>query len=637
MRGMGYVLRQIVWQIMRPRRPGGPAGASGQGRATGKGGPAGSAGIRPAGPGTGAGGGNASGPGRGAGIVGAVLPGLPPWAFGSKESHVIQEKPGWLRELESVPVSPDVQVNFNTLTALFGGSLDLVRRQVRMDNFCAGVVMIDGLSQKEEIEHYIIQALHTSRLMSTQAGVPIDTAVASLQERAMDVVETKIADNMADVCAALLDGDSAVFGQGWSQCLLATTRGFQTRAVEEPRVEVSARGPREGFTENLLTNISLVRRRLKTPQLTVEHLRLGERTHTSIVLLYIRGVAKDEVLAELRRRLGLVRIDGVLESGYLEEFIRDRPFSVFPQALHTERPDRVCAALLEGRISILTDGTPFALIVPGQFILFLQAADDYYEHWTLSLGIRMFRVAGFLMALLLPALYVAITTYHQDVLPTPLALALAVQREAVPYPAAVEAFFMQVLFEILFEASLRLPRQMGQAVSIVGAVVMGEAAVRAGLVSPVMVIVVSLTAVASFTIPAYNMGLTVRLLRLPMILFGAAAGLFGIGMFSTLILLHMLSLHSFGIPYLAPMAPFIWEEQKDVFLRVPWWGLRTRPVAVGAADQIRGRANVAERLHGPPGAAQTPLPAREAETLTLGGAQVGAADPPRLPQGEAGP
>lgn len=374
---------------------------------------------------------------------------------------------------------------------------------------------------------------------------------------------------------------------GYSKALVASTRGWEARDVSDPVTEGVVRGPREGFTENLRTNTSLIRRRIRNPKLKIETLRIGAVTRTEVVVAYIEGTADSSVVKEVHERLSRIDTDAILESGYLEEFIEDSPFSPFPQIEHTERPDKIAAALVEGRVVILTDGTPFVLIVPTVFFQFLQSSEDYYERYLLGTAIRWIRFMAFLFALLLPSLYIALTTIHQEMIPTNLALSLAGAREGVPFPAFVEALMMEIAFELLREAGLRLPRPVGQAVSIVGALIIGESAVRAGIVSPVMVIIVALTGIASFSVPAFNLAITLRLLRFPMMMIAAVMGVPGMAMAVLVIVTHLADLRSFGVPYLSPVAPASYRDWKDVVVRAPWWSMFMRPAGIGESETIR--------------------------------------------------
>lgn len=250
------------------------------------------------------------------------------------------------------------------------------------------------------------------------------------------------------------------------------------------------RGPRDSFVETLETNIALIRRRIKHPGLRMESTVIGKLTLTDVVVAYVEGVSRHGVADEVRRRLGRIEIDGVLESGQIEGLIEDQPLSPFPQVMRSERPDRVAAALTEGRVAILVDGTPFVLMIPATLSTFLTASEDYYERPFIGTFLRLLRYLALAISLSLPSLYVALTTFHQEMLPTPLVLSIAAQRRGVPFPALVEALMLEFAFEILREAGVRLPRIIGQAVTIAGTLVVGDAAVRAGLVSPFMVVIV---------------------------------------------------------------------------------------------------------------------------------------------------
>ncbi|WP_406676272.1 spore germination protein [Moorella sp. ACPs] len=484
----------------------------------------------------------------------------------------------------ALPITTRLEANIKYLKKTFGRSEDLVIREIELPGKKLALAYLETLIDRDVVQRDILRslmALQTSPLPEDEARfnrlLRARLTIGDLQEERLWV----------KVINGMLDGKAALMINGCSRCLLLSIEGWEKRPVEEPVNEVSIRGPREGFSENLPTNISLIRRRLRAPELRFETINLGRRTHTKVAICYLEGLALPGVLEELRRRLQQIDIDGVLESGYIEELIEDAPFSPIPQLNRTERPDKLVADLLEGRIGILTDGTPFALVLPGSLVSQLHAPDDYYERWPLSIGIRLFRFFGLFIALLLPALYVAMTSFHQEMIPTPLAISIAAQRELVPYPAVVEALIMQVLFEILIEAGIRLPRAIGTAISIVGALVIGEAAVRAGLMSAAMVIVISATAIASFTIPTFGLSQAVRMLRLPMIFLAGILGLLGIFTGLLIILIHLVSLRNFGEPYLSPLAPFIWEGQKDLVGRAPWWAMHRRPVLPGRRDLRR--------------------------------------------------
>ena len=349
------------------------------------------------------------------------------------------------------------------------------------------------------------------------------------------------------------------------------------RNIEEPIIEAVIRGPRDGFTESLETNISLVRRRLKTPKLKMEGMIIGQLSKTDIVITYLDGIVKDSLVEEVRKRINKINIDAILESGYIEELIEDNSYSVFPQFGYTERPDRLVSNLLEGHVAIIIDNTPIALLAPQTFFQMMQASEDYYERYIVAFFIRCIRYLFLGIALLLPSVYIALLTFHQGMIPRTLLFTIGASREGVPFPVFIETLLMEIFFEGLREAGVRLPRPVGQTVSIVGGLVIGQSAVQAGIVSATTVMMVSITGIASFIIPRFNVGLSIRILRFLMMILGAVMGLYGIFMGFLVILIHMAKLRSFGVPYLSPLSPLNVDGLKDVIIRAPWWAMITRP------------------------------------------------------------
>ncbi|UFJ39142.1 spore germination protein [Brevibacillus humidisoli] len=353
---------------------------------------------------------------------------------------------------------------------------------------------------------------------------------------------------MDEVVQALLTGNVVIGREGDERVLLAHLTSIPERSVEEPQTEAVIRGPREGFTERLETNMALIRYRLPSERLRVKQWFIGRLTRTEVRLLYLDGITEPGLVEEISRRIAAIDQDVALDSNYIEEMIRDHRYNLLPTVQSTERPDVVAGALSEGRIGILVDNSPQALIMPFQFWSGFQASEDYYSSYLFATFVRTVRAIFIFIALLLPSFYVAITTFHQDMLPTSLLFSVAASREATPFPALVEALMMEFTFEALREAGLRLPPPVGEAVSIVGALVIGQAAVEAGIVSAPMVIVVSLTGIASFTIPRYNVGFALRILRFPLILLAGTLGLFGI-MFGIIALaINLTGVYSAGVP-----------------------------------------------------------------------------------------
>ncbi|KKM10933.1 hypothetical protein SY88_11020 [Clostridiales bacterium PH28_bin88] len=386
---------------------------------------------------------------------------------------------------------------------------------------------------------------------------------------------------------AFLSADAVFLLDGCSKALVLSVRGYATRAPEEPGTETLVRGPREGFVESVRINTSLLRRRLRDPNFKLISMRLGRRSHTDCVLAYVQDIVDPDLLSEVQQRLATVDIDHVLESGTLEQLIEDSWLSPFPQVQYTERPDKVIAAVLEGRVALLVDGTPFVLLVPATFPQFFQAGEDYYERWMIASFIRFLRTAASYIATFLPALYVAAISYHPGLLPSKLALAIAANREGLPFPAVVEALLMEISFEMFREAGARLPGPIGQTVGIVGGLIVGEAAVTANLASPGMIIVVAMTAIAAFSIPSYNMAIGFRVMRFPLMMAAAVLGLYGLMLGFILINVHMVTMKSFGVVYLEPFAPYRFRDWKDLLVRAPMRAMRTRPQLTKSRQRLR--------------------------------------------------
>ncbi|WP_246359172.1 spore germination protein [Paenibacillus phytorum] len=410
-------------------------------------------------------------------------------------------------------------------------------------------------------------------ILSMPSRFPLKEMAALLQDQVIYTAQISMGQSIQDTVNHILSGDAALLLNGVHQALFISAKGWEKRSVEEPATEAVIRGQREGFTEDLRTNTSLIRRRLKTPQLKMEAMKVGKLSDTNIVITYLEGVVQESLVAEVKERISRINIDAVLDSAYIEELIVDSPYSVFPQVNNTERPDKVAAYLLEGKIGIIVDNTPFALLVPVNFFEMLQSSEDYNQNYIFSTVIRWLRFVMMVTALLLPSLYIAVTTFHQEMLPTTLLLSISSSRETVPFPAFVEALIMEIFFECLREAGIRLPRTVGQAVSIVGALVIGQAAVQAGIVSATMIIIVSITGISSFIFPTFSQGIAIRLLRFPMMIFAATLGLYGLLMAYLILLIHMARLRSFSVPYLSPMAPLNFKSLKDIYLRLPRWGM----------------------------------------------------------------
>ncbi|WP_369901224.1 spore germination protein [Bacillus manliponensis] len=500
-----------------------------------------------------------------------------------------------IQELEASVLLPNVQdceleqnisVNEEVLKQVFDNCSDIVFRPILINSQTKMLLIyIDGLVDAKIVEQVVLKPMMFEGLPNGLKSV--DSIGEIIEDQLIAVSQVKTVSKVHEVIEGVLKANIVILTDGENQALVADLKGFEKRSIEEPAAEISVRGPRDGFTETLRVNTSLVRRRIRSPRLKMEPYSIGELSQTDVVIAYIEGIAPNSVLDEVRQRIQRIQIDGVLESAFIEEFIEDQPFSPFPQIQNTERPDAVCASLLEGKVAILVDNTPFVLIVPMTFWTGLQAAEDYYERSIYTTFIRWIRLVLINISLFLPSLYVAITTFHPKLIPTNLLISIASAREGIPFPAVIEALMMEFLFEGLREAGVRLPKPIGSAVSIVGALVIGQAAVQAGIISAPLVIVVATTGIASFAFPRYNLGTAYRMLRFPMLLLAGMLGLYGIAISTLAILIHLTNIRSFGIPYLSPVAPQTPRDLKDVLLRTPRWNMTHRPIMVSGEEKIR--------------------------------------------------
>lgn len=498
------------------------------------------------------------------------------------------------QELQNLELSADLQVNLQQIRQIFSECSDVFCREFNFaqdERIKMALVYVDGLANKIQVSDQIMRNLMIDASLVHGEEITRERAFTLVKKKLLLVQQIEETNNLNKVIDAVLAGDSVLLVDGHAAALINSARGWEARKVDESQTEMVVRGPREAFVETLRVNTSLLRRKIHNPNLKIETMKLGEVTKTDVAVVYIKGIASEKIVAEVRERLNRIKIDAVLETGYIEELIEDSPWSPFCTLYHTERPDKVAAQLLEGRVAILVDGTPYALTAPLLFAESLQAPEDYYQRWPISSATRLLRLFTLVLSLLAPSLYVAVMTYHHEMLPTALLLSLAAQREVVPFPVFVETFGMEVAFEILREAGIRLPRQVGQAVSIVGALIIGEAAVRAGLVGAGTVIVVALTGIASFAY-CYAASISIRLLRFPILILAGILGLYGVICGVLIILVHLATLRSFGVPYLFPVAPLHAGGLKDVAVRAPWWAMLCRPRLVSAGNLQREAAGL---------------------------------------------
>lgn len=459
------------------------------------------------------------------------------------------------------------------------GCSDLVERPF---NFRSGeqatLFFIDGLVNQNLMQRDLLPTLLASPLKTLSD--PYSSIPISNLKR-----ETKIDATIS----VLFSGFVVLIVEGWSYALAFEIKGWEQRTIQEPDTEKNVRGPHEGFIENIRVNTAILRRKLRTPQLKFKELTVGKRSPTAIIIAYIEGIANPELVQRLEKRIEEIDIDVVQSEGYIEQLTLENPWSPFPQYQMTERPEKAVGNLLEGRLLVLTDGTPSVLIAPVDFFQFFQSMDDYSSNWITASIIRFSRIAAVFLAIFLSSFYIAVLSFHYEAIPLKLLLQLAETRAKVPFPPVIEAFFMESIIELIREAVIRLPSFIGQVIGVVGGIVIGQAVVSAGLIGNVMIVIVSLSAIANYVIPSYDMGLSIRFIRFPIMILAAIFGIIGLLIGGAILLTHLLSLESLGQPYFTPLVPLHAKNMKDTFIRAPLEMQGPRPKSNWPGDKFRGK------------------------------------------------
>ena len=444
------------------------------------------------------------------------------------------------------------------------------------------IVYIDGLTDRQTLNPLLQDLMVFTRMFSPALGAPADFVLKNL----LPGSQARVTDSFDQIVDSINYGDTAFFFQGSTRAVIVETKGWEHRAVSRPETEQTITGPQEGFTENLRVNTALVRKIVRSEKLHTEMFTVGERFRSDIAVLYLSDLADPELVAEVRRRVAGIKVDYINDTGILEQFIEDSPYSLNSQVISTERPDRVASYLADGKVALILSGSPYALVVPATMFEQLHTAEETYLRWHYGTFIRYVRTLSFYLALLLPGVYLAIVLFHQEMIPTDLLLAIAGSREKVPFPTALELLMLEFSFELVREAGVRIPGIIGSTIGIVGALILGQAAVQANIVSPVLVILVAATGLGSFSIPNYSLAFTVRIYRFAYIIAGATLGIFGITMVLFAQIIFTANLKSFGVPYLSPAGPRTYAGP-DVVIRAPIFTHRRRPDYMNPQDDLR--------------------------------------------------
>ncbi|QZY55466.1 spore germination protein [Crassaminicella profunda] len=492
-----------------------------------------------------------------------------------------------------IPVKKDYDENLEQIKEILNFCDDVVYREFNVgkdQKMKFASIYAEGLVNTNLLNDFVLK-----NLMSLSPDDQVDFHVLkqkiyeAIKKGAIAVSDIKEIDDINVAIDSILAGDTVLILDKWDKFLVISSKGWPMRGVAEPTTETVIRGARDGFTETLRVNTALVRRRIRDPKFKIKQMQLGKRSKTDVAILYIEETVNKNILKMVKDRLDKIDIDAILESGYVEQLIEDEWRSPFPQMQNTQRPDVVAAGLYEGRIGIIVDNTPFALLVPTTVVTLFQSSEDYNERFFISSALRILRFISIIVTLILPSLYIAVTSYHPGMLPTDLVLYVAGSRTNVPFPAFIEAFIMEASLELLREAGVRLPGPIGGTIGIVGGLVLGQAAVEAGIVSPLMVIIVAITALAANAVPSYSLAISLRLLRFMLMILSAVLGLYGIILGIIIILTHLCNLKSFGVPYLSPFvaSEMTWKDFKDVLIRAPLHMMKKRPEFLHRSDNDR--------------------------------------------------
>ncbi|MGL5513758.1 MAG: spore germination protein [Sporomusa sp.] len=464
---------------------------------------------------------------------------------------------------------------------------DLIVREITLpltEPVPAVLLFMDGMVDTKLINLSILQPL---LLMSPPEDIKTGQALVSyLMRKILPANQLIRGSSFSELQTGINSGDSVLMIDGINEMLIIGSKGWEHRAVSKPTTEQTIRGSQMAFSENLRVNTALIRTTLHTSDLVTEMITVGERSRVNCAVMYIKSIANTSLVAEVKRRVEGIKTDLVDDVGILEQFIVNHPALPFPQTMSTERPDRVAVHLAEGRVALLLDGNPFALVVPVSMFSLLHSGEDFSLKEPAGTFMRILRVIGAILSMMLPAFYIAISYFHQEALPTELILTILADRENVPFPAYLEMLIMELSFELIREASLRIPNILGSTIGIVGAIILGQAAVAANIVSPIIVVIIAITGLASFTIPEYRFAFAVRIVRFGMLILATVAGLVGLSSGILLLIAVLTSMKSFGIPYLSPIAPKSMSGL-DVLVRGSVYRQEKRPDFLNTQDSTR--------------------------------------------------
>lgn len=445
----------------------------------------------------------------------------------------------------------------------------------------AAIIYMDGIINKDIINRDILKPL----MVNIEEDISKYEEVSNyLCERYIYMSNTYVEKDIDKVVDSIKRGKTAIIINNVLDFIIVDTTGGNTRDISDPENESTIRGSREGFVENLETNLALLKRRIKDKNLSIETLTVGRRSQTDVAIVYIEDIADKDVINDITNRINIIDVDSIEASGIIEQLIEKYTYTLFPQILTTERPDKVVANIMEGRIAIIVEGTPFTLILPAMFMDFFQGVEDYYERTMISSFIRFLRIISGFLVITLPSIYLVFIRFNAELIPLKAVIPIIQSRKGVAFPPILEIILMEIVLELLREGGLRLPNKIGQTLSVVGGFIIGDAAIRARIVSPTTIVVVGVAAIGTFVIPNYEMSLSIRLLRFPMLIISNLLGVLGIAAGWYIIIVYLHSLDSFGVPYFFTNK---YADIKDILVRAPLWQMNKRPKSIPNNDPIR--------------------------------------------------
>ncbi|MFB5087742.1 spore germination protein [Psychrobacillus sp. PGGUH221] len=477
---------------------------------------------------------------------------------------------GKVTETRLETISPSKNVFIQQIREVTNNPADLIVKDIPPT---VVIVYIDNLVDGQTLNEHIIRDLYQKKLDS-----PVSIKAN------LSIPEVKMTNHFDDAILSMVNGTVLIHVEGHSQIILASIAKRESRSLSAPENESQVIGSQVGFNESLSTNVSLVRRYIMSPDLSLEKFKIGKRTNTTVTLLYMNGIASDHIINSLRQRITSLELDALIDSAVLAEMIDDNSMSIFPQMLLTERPDRFCDSLLIGKVGVIVDGSSMAIICPQSFIEFFKSREDQNLRWQIATFFRLLRFSAVFLSIFLTPIYVAALTFHYEVIPQAFLVPLSESRALVPFPPIFEALLLELIIELLREAGGRLPTKIGQTIGIVGGIVIGTAAVQAGITSNILIIIIALSALASFTTPSYMMGNVIRVLRFPIIILAGFWGFIGIMLAYCFILIHLLRQSSLGTPYTAPFYPPRLKDWRDSIIRMPLPFTSKRPTSTRAVD-----------------------------------------------------